>query len=117
MAAAKIRVQPVLGRAVGISRRGGLVWSDDRPSRLDVRRSIHHSTSLRALCDEQVSPSRAVLFLSSSAGGARSAVDRAALRGVSLWAHVELARRRAARSFACVYARLDCHAAGLLFVF
>src|SRR5207244_2833856 len=117
MAAAKISGQPALGRAVGAGRRGCLVWSDDRAAWLDVCRSIYHSTSFCALCDEQVSPSRAVLFLFSSAGGARPAVDRAASGGVQLRARVELARRRAARSFARVYARLDCHAAGLLFVF
>src|SRR5438552_3721801 len=116
MAAAKISGQPVLGRAVGAGGRGCLVWSDDRAAWLDVRRSIYHSTPLRALCNEQVSPPRAVLFLSSSACGSRPAVDSSALRGVFLWAQVELARRCAARSFARVCARLDCDAAGLLFV-
>src|SRR5258708_27778406 len=100
MASATIRRQPVLGCAVGVGGRGRLVRSDDRAARLDVRRSIYHSTSLRALCDEQVSPSGAVLFLCPSACAARPAVDGPTSGGVQLRAQVGLARRRAARSFA-----------------
>src|SRR5713226_1287656 len=117
MAKSRIGYQPVLGSALNAGNRSRVVWPDDLATRLEVHRSIHNPTSLRAFCDEQVSPSRAFLFLPSGARLARLALDSSAGGGVYLSASMELARRRAARSGARVRARLDCRAGGFLFIF
>src|SRR6266576_83850 len=97
-----LREEFLLGVASLSGRRGHLVWPDDRKAWLDVHRSIHYPASLRALCNEQVSPSRTDLFLSAGADWSGVALDERSGRKLCFDATMELAWPVAGQSCARV---------------
>src|SRR5437762_615941 len=116
MAEQKVFEEFALGCAARDCRGWRVVWADARPAWLEVCRSIHRSAPLRAICHQQVSPSRAFLFLSYRTRCFGPAVDDISCGRIFFGASMALARTNAAGSPARFRFLLDRCSGCLLFV-
>src|SRR2546423_2367773 len=109
--------EPALGNSDRVIRSRCLVWPDDSAAWLDIHRSVFHSTSLRAVSHEQVSPPAAFLLLPRHAFVVARALDRRPGVGFLCCAPLELARTRFIRSAPRLCLRVDCDAADFFLSF
>src|SRR5882672_9985420 len=116
MAQQEILEEFALGSAARDCRGRRVVRSDAGPAWLEVCRSIHRSASLRAICHQQVSSSRALLFLSYRAHCFGGALDDISRCRVFRLASLALARTNAPRSPARFRFLLDHCSSCLLFL-
>src|SRR2546422_11701184 len=115
MAEQDISEEFTLGRAARDCRGRRVVRTHARATWLDVYRSIHRSASLRAIYQQQVSPSRALLFLSYRVSCFGGAVDDISRGRVLCFTPMAVAWTAAARSPAGLRFLLDRRSSCFLF--